>query len=35
MKQKENALNVLADFVTANEIVCYSCGSSCTRQKNA
>ncbi len=35
MKQKENVLAVLSGFVPTSEIVSYSCGSSCTRQKNA
>ena len=35
MKQNENVLKVLADFVPANEFVCYTCGSSCDRQRNA
>lgn len=35
MKQKENVLAVLGEFVSTNDIVYYSCGSSCTRQKNA
>jgi len=35
MEQKENALAILGGFVASSNIVCNSCGSSCTRQKNA
>lgn len=35
MKKNEKTLMILGGFILPNNIVSYSCGSSCTRQKNA
>lgn len=35
MEKCEKALIVLGGFIRPKNIVSYSCGSSCTRQKNA